>query len=303
MILQNTTSSASANGSAIARYFIAQHMRDVFRREPRNIGVFVEKSDFIVSRFLGENRETGKFDGRSLSPSVVSSPKAYRVWVSHWKKAVEKSGPEALNRIMLEGAPEFTIIFGGEVTETGSDSPADICEYLYSLLVSHGGLSEALGSQEADESTGELRAEIVSDLRNLGLMYSNPQSWVRHPVLADQQLRGARYWHPISMYQESTEECWAMEPINFTTPRKRTATERAGYLSHIFDDLLLRDRSEGKRVNTVAIVRARPEDLSNKLVDYSLSMLRDTGTNVVDYFDQDSRKKFLSERESVAALP
>lgn len=297
MIRQNTTYSESANG--IARYFIAQHMKDVFRREPRNIGVFVEKANSVVSRFMGEN-ETGAFGGRMLS-RVVSSQKAYRVWVRHWRKAVQKDGAEAINRIMLEGAPEFAIVFGGEVTETGLDTAEAICDYLYSVLVSGGGLTEALGDIESDQPTVELKSEIIADLRLAGLMASNPQDWVRSPVQTDQDVRGGRYWHHVSIYQESAEERWAVEPLNFATIRKQNATERAGFLAHVFDDLIRSNSQETKRVNTVAVIRARPEDLSNKTVEYALSMIRDTGTNIVDYFDTRQRQQFISDRERVAS--
>ena len=62
MILHSTTAFSSPGQGGAARYFIARHMRDEFRRESRNIGVLVEKADYIVAKFLGENAETGAFE-------------------------------------------------------------------------------------------------------------------------------------------------------------------------------------------------------------------------------------------------
>jgi hypothetical protein len=221
------------------------------------------------------------------------------VWVRHWRKAVAKDGWQALDRICDEGAPDFTIIPGGEVTETGGDSPSAICEFLYGALVSTGGLAEALVPEAANEIITELKNEVVSDLRAHGLMAGSPASGVRNPVFDHRDVKGARYWHPISLYQETTSVAWAIEPINFVTPKKGPACDRAGSLAHMFGDIRALDPNKGRRIETIALVRARPEDAQERLVERALSMLSDTCT-IVPWLIDAERKRFITERERAA---
>ena len=48
-----------------ARYWIAQHIQDLFRKEPCNVGVILQVNGLTLTRFLGE-KEDGRIDGRII---------------------------------------------------------------------------------------------------------------------------------------------------------------------------------------------------------------------------------------------
>lgn len=282
-----------------ARYFIVQHVSDPFRREPRNVGVVVRKGDSVTARFVGEDPETGEFDVRTLR-HVVKSPKAYRMWVRHWRKLLNSEGPEACDRIVGRSTPHLSVIPAGDVAQTGQDSVLDICSYLYSVLVSTGGLREALGAADMTEPVAELTREIVSDLRAAGIMASIAGPDVRNPVYIDREVRGAKHWHNVSLFQETKHAAWVVEPVNFATPQKGHAKERAGYTSYVFADLRGAVEEGRREMNTVTLYRATPSDLESKVVQYALSLLRDNSTLMINWLDEGERKRFVERRLEIA---
>ena len=63
-----------------AKYWIAQHVSDLFRYEPSNIGVFVKIGDEIAARFWGESND-GIIDSRKLKS--FSHPDVYKQWINY----------------------------------------------------------------------------------------------------------------------------------------------------------------------------------------------------------------------------
>jgi hypothetical protein len=298
MIIQQNTASNDTHES-IARYFIAQHIPDVMRRETRNVGVFVHKGDEVSCRFFGEDPASGKIDGRQLKS--FRSPKAYRQWVKHWRRTVTLGKDELEDRLTSRGGINYLVIPGGEVTATGTDSAREICSYLYSLLVSEGGLREALGGvDEPEDSTAGMKKEITSELRRRGLMSSSPGFGIRNPVYTSYSLKGGNTWYEIAYFQETQHESWAIEPINFML-RGTHELWHAHYAAVAFDDICANAKSRGGNVHTVALIQARPLDLESDHVRGAYKKLLST-SDVVDWTCEGERQKFYAERERIGTM-
>src|SRR5687768_7803014 len=120
------------------KYWIAQHVADVFRNEPRNIGIFVKANESCAARFFAET-ETGVLDGRKLRS--WSHPDVYRQWIEYWRKEVSSG---SLEELLNASGSHYRVIEGGEVTDVGFDLAEDVANYLYALLVSAGGFGDAI---------------------------------------------------------------------------------------------------------------------------------------------------------------
>ena len=96
-----------------AQYWIAQHISDLFRNEPRNIGVFVRIGDNTAARFLGETNG-GQIDGRKLRG--LNHPDVYRQWVDYWRSQLSE---ESLDELVEHSGSHYRVLDAGQVTDTG----------------------------------------------------------------------------------------------------------------------------------------------------------------------------------------
>jgi hypothetical protein len=69
-------------------YVLAKHVPDVFRGEPRNIGIIVWSELGVAAQFWGVDAY-GVLDKRQVPPFVNSSD-AYRQWVAYWLAEIHK---------------------------------------------------------------------------------------------------------------------------------------------------------------------------------------------------------------------
>lgn len=282
MILLNTKSEPGA-GSAI--YFLAQHMPDPMRKETRNIGVLVHKGDSVAAKFLGEQEAKDEIDGRALRG--VGDARLYRMWIEHWREAIEQQ--EWMKCVADKSRITYRFIPGGSVEDTGLDSVDSICAYLFSTLVSSGGLAEALSKAPEDEDVlGEIKSDVAAEFRKLKIMKSVAPNELRHPVLEGQSVEGTKHRHDVTFFQSGGQEDWVYEPLNLATNQKKHAKERAGYLSYIFSEF---KRKKKRRVNTVAIVRVPDEQ--DTTVKYAMSILRDSA-EIVPWNEPSARNSFLN---------
>ena len=255
------------------------------------MGVFVERSGLISSRFLGEV-ENGSWNLGRLKG--LPNPNAYRLWVDHWKKTVDARSAVFGGEEIRSPGGMFTLIPGGELHDTGSDAPSEICAFLYSTLVSAAGLAGALTDQEPD---GEVLREAVADAfraQNLFTAGSLP-----HPIIFNAEVKGAEHYHRIAFYQEANHEAWAMEPVDFTRFQKNLARDHAAYARYVFDDLHARSMSNGLKINNIAIIRLTPEDQEHPAVSTGLEMLTNRCT-LVNWLEPRAREDFIDERASFA---
>lgn len=114
-------------------YWVAKYVEDPIRNEPRNIGVFVRCKDDVCARFVGE-RDDGIFDGRRVRWSFLY-PQVYSQWRDYWRETLSTKGLEETISVVT---PNFYVVHGGEVTDTAADDASEVCNFVYSLLVSEG---------------------------------------------------------------------------------------------------------------------------------------------------------------------
>jgi hypothetical protein len=100
------------------KYIIAKHVPDVFRKEPRNIGVIVWSDFGVESRFWGVD-SFGFIDGRRV-PEFVNSKNAYEQWIAYWLKELKKpeiKSPDFLKFIQGGNSANYFIDDGGSILE------------------------------------------------------------------------------------------------------------------------------------------------------------------------------------------
>ena len=279
-------------GGPPARYMIAQYVPNPFRKETRNVGVVVEKDGGLAAKFIGET-EPGKWDTGRLR--IFDNPNAYRLWVDHWRKLIDRNGGSA--NLLSSRGYTFSVVSGGSLEDTGTDTPSDLCNYLYGRLVSAGGLAEALSGTADEEHTLALKHEINATFRANDLMAGS--IFAKHPIYADRDVQGVQAFHRVAYYQELKHNAWAMEPVDFTIQRKLMARDHAAYARYVFSDLRKRSDSNGLHIETIAIVRSRPVDLKEKDVERGLAILEGT-CRILNWSDPNTRDAFVSEREEIA---
>lgn len=130
-----------------AKYWIAQYISDLFRNEPKNIGVFIELNENTFAKFLGET-ESGDFDKRKLRS--FNSPDVYRQWIDYWREIIVSGNTE--NLVESSGS-HFRVIEGGEIDGYENDSIEQITNSMYTMLVSEGGYLQATTELLEDSQT------------------------------------------------------------------------------------------------------------------------------------------------------
>ena len=128
----------------IAKYYIAQTIPNLFRREQINVGVIACKGERIAAKFLGERSQGAEIDKRNLKKAIFPYKDVYTQWVSYWRRMISTSS-SPLDDILNTDAGNYRVISGGEVDRTGEDPIEDIVDYLFPLIVSNGVLSQKQG--------------------------------------------------------------------------------------------------------------------------------------------------------------
>lgn len=291
----NSASSVTMPG--VARYLILQHLPDPFRREPRNIGVVVAKGDATAARFYGENA-FGELDGRRLRS--FDYPDVYRQWVDFWKRTLRKAktSETAFDHLLKSGKSHFIVVPGGEVSDTASDSADRIAQYLYSLLVSDGGLNEALGGlEDPTPAATSFQSDVGAAFAQAGILANddNPSS-IKHPVRSRITIKG----HSFDQYRPTfTQEngcLYVMEPVDLSMRNKQSAKDHAGMTAYMFNDI----RRAHSNTQAISLVRYQAQDEELEPVRLALAILRNE-SDLVDWGEPLQRESFLRQRAEIAS--
>jgi|GEM_PF-2032987 len=276
-----------------AKYWIAQYVADVFRNEPRNVGVFVSTKDGVAAKFVGESDEN-PMDGRRLR--AFAHPAVYRQWVEFWRDEVKNKQLESLPE---SSAVNFRVTEGGTVEDTGSDSADAVAAYLFSTLVSNGGLEEALQSAESmAEHKANLYEEIASVLTQMRLLgVENAAAPVPHPVLKEQAVTGRLLAEYKPSFSQQNGALYVMETVDFTGNRRKTSRDHAAWAAYMFQDV--RSAPRQMQVNPLAIIKVTEEDKTSEDVRTGLALLQNESA-VVNWLRTDEREQFLEDRRRVA---
>src|SRR5689334_15251724 len=112
------------------QYWIAKNVEDPYRNETRNVGVIARDAKGMAARFVGE-RDTGELDRRLLGQRF-SHPEVYLQWLAYWRSEIDAG---RLESVLRAKTPNYFVLEGGEITDTGPDTLEAVCAFLYSLLV------------------------------------------------------------------------------------------------------------------------------------------------------------------------
>ncbi len=131
-----------------ARYLIAKYIPDMFRNEPRNIGVVLWSDAGIRAKFWGSD-DFGGIDKRRI-PKFVSSKSAYSQWIETWYRIIKKPKIEYIGRseselstcsksldaLITTSNGNYFLQNGGEVFQpVNADNVSDALNFLYQTLV------------------------------------------------------------------------------------------------------------------------------------------------------------------------
>jgi hypothetical protein len=273
-----------------ARYWIAQHVSDLFRNEPRNVGVFIKVGDCMTARFFGET-EDGQIDSRRLK--VFSHPGVYQQWVEYWRNQLSKNDPNIL--VKTSGA-HYRVIEAGEITDVDNDSPEDVANYLYALLVSEGGFREAVrtGEESTERAVISLEADLINEFRARNLLGDDGNLLVPHPVRRGIPVSGKHIRHKPAFVQENGS-LYVMETVDFTITQKKRSRDHAGWSAYMFRDI--RDGKPNSEM--IAVVRVTDKDQEVEEVANGMAALKNEA-NIVNWLDDQQKKQFLEERRIIA---
>lgn len=272
-----------------AKYWIAQYTPDMFRNEPKNIGVFVELNGAVECRFLGEI--DGILDGRSLRSFPY--PNVYRQWVEYWRREANRE----LEAVVKNPGSHYRVIEGGHTDGLGpgteTSSLRHVADYLYSTLVSEGGFVEALGVSTESEQQEALRTEVLAALKAEQLLKS---SVVAHPIRERIGIMGQIGVEHKPAFSQENGRLYVMETVDFTQQKRQPSRDHAGWFAYVFNDIkAVRPNALG-----ISIVRFTDTDeRDNEDVKSSLAILRKE-SEMVNWTNASERDAFLKERRRVA---
>jgi hypothetical protein len=270
------------------QYWVAKNVEDPFRNETRNVGVIVRDARGFAARFIGE-RDSGELDKRLLGQRF-RQPDVYLQWLAYWRQEIRHGRLEA---VVKATTPNYFVVKGGEITDTDSDTAESVCAFLYSLLISGGSVMQAFELAEEEDLTRGLGSEISHALMDLDILSDTVKLTVRHPVKRDAPIKGKHVVHKPSFSQKNGR-LYVYEAIDFTMKRPKLIRERAGWMAYMYADI----RQEDQGAETYSIFRPNQED-AGETVEYARKMLRGEST-LVNWADDNERKRFLTERQRLA---
>lgn len=270
------------------RYWIAKNVEDPFRNETRNVGVIARDARTCAARFVGE-RDSGELDRRLLGQKF-QHPDVYLQWLAYWRSEISHGRLEA---VVKASTPNYFVIEGGEITDTGSDSVEAVCAFLYSLLISDGPVMQAFELAEEEDVTRGLGSEISHALTEMDILSDTAKLTVRHPITRDAPIKGKHVVHKPSFSQKNGA-LYVYEAIDFTMKRPKLIRERAGWMAYMYTDI----KQEDESAKTYSIFRPNQDD-GGETIEYATKMLGGESA-LINWGDDNERKRFLNERQRLA---
>jgi hypothetical protein len=269
------------------KYWIAKYVEDPLRNETRNVGVIVEQDGLFAARFVGE-RDDGVLDGRTLR-AKFSHPSVYTQWHTFWRRQISNRN---ITELLRATTANFFVTIGGEVSDVGSDTPAEVCQFLYDMVVG-GGPLEAYGWQADEDGTANLASEIVAALDHLKVLARDNELFARHPVVRERPIIGNHVTHRPSFSQQNGR-LYVFDQIDLGGRHPNKIKERAGLLGYMFSDIKARDPS----AIAYSLVRPANDNVADA-IDYANKVLG-SESQIINWTDERQRGEFLEERRRAA---
>ena len=192
--------------------------------------------------------------------------------------------------------PNYYVVPAGEVSDTGADSAAEICNFLFALLVSDASVMDAFEGLTESDAERDLLIQVSSTFAEWDILADGPTLQVRHPIKKKQPIRGLHVTHQPSFSQRNGK-LYVFEPIDFNAKKPKLLRERAGFMAYMFMDIRqnLHDDMEAYSI-------VRPFTVGNETteaIEYAKTILQGE-SNIVNWADVGSRKVFLEKRRRIA---
>jgi len=270
-----------------ARYWVAKYVEDPFRNEPRNVGIIVATGDEWAARFAGE-REDGTIDGRRLQSFKYAD--VYKQWLLYWREQIDV---ENIDEIVGAATPNYYVLRGGEVSDTGSDSAESVCAFLYGLLVSDIPVLEAFELSKQEDTERDLWQDVDVAFREWDILADQPNLTIRHPIRRNHRIRGAHATHEPS-FSQMNGALYLFETIDFNSHKPKLLKERAGFVAYMFSDI----RGTHRDLGAYSIIRPKVGD-EGEAVEYARTVLQGEST-LINWSDKSQQNQFLATRRTVA---
>ena len=278
----------------VAEFMLCQYMGDTVRREPRNIGVIVVRDSEVACRFLGESQSG--IDGRSLK--FIREVDAYKQWVIHWKRLVAKGDKELSKRLLSSGKRNYFVIPGGSLAGSESDELDYVCDYLFSTLVSNGGVDELDDESDSLKSSKTLERLVATVFREASIL--GDSSRLRAPVYRDKDLMGINHFHRFA-FAQTNGVVRGIEVFDFNTIKSKQLKHHAAWTKVAFDEV---KKAMGNHsvVDMVSIVQPALRPEFKETEQYCIDMLQDS-CGICDWSKQRERESLVMKcSKSAGAL-
>lgn len=278
----------------VAEFMLCQYMGDAVRREPRNIGVIVVRDAEVACRFLGES--PAGIDGRSLR--FIRELDAYKQWVTYWKRLVSKNDQELRKELLSSGKRNYYVIPGGSVAGSESDELDYVCDYLFSTLVSQGGVDELDEDTDSVKSSKTLERIVATVFRDANIL--GDSSRMRAPVYCDKDLMGINHFHRFA-FAQTNGVVRGIEVFDFNSKKSKQLKHHAAWAKVAFTEVKKAMGSHSD-VDMVSIVQPAERPEFKETEQYCIDMLQES-CGICDWSDQRERESLVIKcRKSAGAL-
>jgi hypothetical protein len=160
-------------------------------------------------------------------------------------------------------------------------------------------LAEALGGPDEAEAAAKLADVISRELKRTNLLSEGDGLFdkYKHPIRRNVPVVGKSTQHIFSFVQRNGHPV-VMEPIDLSVRRdKKRMTERAGWISRVFQDV----RDKERDAQTIAIYSATAQEEKDESAAYALRLLHDDVTERVNWQSEQDRNRFITARAVLAS--
>lgn len=117
-----------------APWFVVKYVPDLYRREPRNVGVVLLDGDRGLARFLGQDPLSDEVDADRVR-SVVPETRTYRSWVEYFLYHVHAGTWSRVRESLSRRAMDNFYVEEGGSWQLDNDDPHRLLGELYDSLV------------------------------------------------------------------------------------------------------------------------------------------------------------------------